>query len=143
TRRSSDLRALEREQRFYDSALAFESPELWNEVCAVAPVDRPAGCTAVPRSQQEVYQLLLQEVVRPDVISVYSFSDSLLRRSQIQQEAAVLYPNGDLVFRSWLTPDFIRNPQSSVPEYAGVRTAIFGSIWVIMVTLLFSFPIGV
>jgi phosphate transport system permease protein len=48
-----------------------------------------------------------------------------------------------LAFRSWLTGDFIVSPQSSEPEYAGVRTAIFGSLWVILVTILFSLPIGV
>jgi phosphate transport system permease protein len=134
-------RALEREQRFYESALVFESPEVWNEVCASE--ERPLGCTSEPRSQSEIYDLVVQEVVQPDVVKTYQLSDSLLQRRSIAQEVAQQYPNGKLEFRSWLTANFVTDPQSSTPEFAGVRTAILGSLWVIGITVLFSFPIGV
>lgn len=134
-------RALEREQRFYESALVFESPEVWNEVCASE--ERPLGCTSEPRSQSEIYDLVVQEVVQPDVVKTYQLSDSLLQRRRIAQEVAQQYPNGKLEFRSWLTANFVTDPQSSTPEFAGVRTAILGSLWVIGITVLFSFPIGV
>ncbi|MBK8906219.1 MAG: phosphate ABC transporter permease PstA [Anaerolineaceae bacterium] len=136
-------RALEREQRFYDSALVFEDPAAWNEVCAAPAGERPSGCTAEPRNQEEVYDLLLAEVIQPDVVKVYNLQNSLLNRAAIAAEATALYPNGELTFRSWLSADFIVDPQSSTPEFAGVRTAIFGSLWVIFITILFSFPIGV
>ena len=48
-----------------------------------------------------------------------------------------------MVFVSWLNKEFITQPQSSKPEYAGVRTAILGSLWTIAITILFAFPIGV
>lgn len=134
-------RALERDQRFYESALVFESPEVWNEVCASE--ERPLGCTSEPRSQSEIYDLVVQEVVQPDVVKTYQLSDSLLQRRRIAQEVALQYPNGKLEFRSWLTANFVTDPQSSTPEFAGVRTAILGSLWVIGITVLFSFPIGV
>ena len=134
-------RALEREQRFYESALVFESPEVWNEVCASE--ERPLGCTSEPRSQSEIYDLVVQEVVQPDVVKTYQLSDSLLQRRSIAQEVGQQYPNGKLEFRSWLTANFVTDPQSSTPEFAGVRTAILGSLWVIGITVLFSFPIGV
>ncbi len=136
-------RTIEREQRFYESALVFESPELWNEVCALPAGERPSGCTGRVRSHDDVYDLVIREVIQEDVVKVYKFSDSILRRSEIAAEAAQQYPNGQLAFRSWLTADFLTDPQSSTPEYAGVRTAIFGSLWVILITILFSFPIGV
>jgi phosphate transport system permease protein len=136
-------RALERERRFFENALVFESPELWNEVCARPAAERPSGCTARVRSHDDVYDLVRREVVQEDVVSVYKFVNSIFNRAEIAAEAAQEYPNGQLVFRSWLTADFITDPQSSTPEYAGVRTAIFGSLWVIAITILFSFPIGV
>lgn len=136
-------RALEREQRFYDNALVFESPDVWNEVCAAPAAERPAGCTAAIRSQDDVYDLVVREVVQEDVVKVYKLVDSLFRRAETVAEAAAEYPNGRLQFRSWLTADFVRDPQSSTPEYAGARTAILGSLWVIAITILFSFPIGV
>jgi phosphate transport system permease protein len=136
-------RTLERDQRFFETALVFESPELWNEVCARPANERPSGCTGPVRDQAEVYGLVVREVIQPDVVQVYKLVDSIFKRQEIVAEAATLYPNGVLEFRSWLTTDFIRNPQSSTPEYAGVRTAILGSLWVILVTILFSFPVGV
>jgi len=136
-------RTLERDQRFYETSLVFESPELWNEVCAQPAGERPSGCTGRVRDQDNVYDLLIREVIEPDVVKVYKLVESIFKRREIADEAALLYPNGVLEFRSWLTADFIRDPQSSTPEYAGVRTAILGSLWVILVTILFSFPVGV
>ncbi len=136
-------RALEREQRFFENALLFEAPALWNEVCAAPAETRPSGCTAPVRTQEDVYDLVLAEVVRPDVVEIYSLFESIFQRGAIQEYAAEVYPNGDLVFRSWLTADFITSRQSSTPELSGVRTAILGSLWVIVVTILFSFPVGV
>ena len=52
----------------------------------------------------------------------------MLNRAEIEAQAADKYPGAVVEFRSWLTSDFISNPQSSQPEWAGVRTAIFGSL---------------
>lgn len=134
-------RRLEREQRFYDDRLVFDDPDLFAEACAS---DEPAaGCTMPARDQENVYELLLQEVVAPDVISAWSLVDSLFARDEVETFVATEYPNAELTFRSWLTLDFITSPQSSTPEFAGVRTAIMGSLWVVAITVLVSFPIGV
>ena len=42
-----------------------------------------------------------------------------------------------------MNPDFLASPQSSTPELAGVRTAILGSLWMIALTMLVAFPMGV
>ena len=136
-------RALEREQRFYQSALTFEAPDLWNEVCATPAFERPPGCTEPPRAHDDIYDLVVREVVQPDVVRVYQLTTSIFNRADIEREVAANYPNGAMEFRSWLTGDFVTDPQSSTPEFAGVRTAILGSVWVIAITILFSFPIGV
>jgi len=134
-------RRLEREQRFYDNYLIFESRETWLEICAAA--EPPPGCTESPRSQQDVYRLVVERVVDPDVVATWSLVDSIFRRGEVLAQIAREYPNAEAEFRSWITPSFITSPQSDTPELAGVRTAIFGSLWVILITLLFSFPIGV
>jgi phosphate transport system permease protein len=46
-------------------------------------------------------------------------------------------------FRAWLNPDFISGQQTSEALTAGVRTAILGSLWTILFTILLAFPIGV
>ncbi len=48
-----------------------------------------------------------------------------------------------LEFRSWINWTFIQNDPSRRAEQAGVRTAILGSIWLVGLTALFAFPIGV
>ncbi len=94
------------------------------------------------RSQEEVYGLVVERVVESKITKSWTLMDSLLLRGEIESEVAAV-PNADLIFRSWLTGNFVVASQSSQPEFAGVRTAILGSLWVILVTILFSLPIGV
>ena len=134
-------RRLEREQPFFENKLAFEKPELWTELCAG---DSPhAGCTASPRNQQDVYLLVQERVVVPTVLESWFLFDSIFNRDEIILEAAEKYPNATLESRSWLTPQFITSPQSSKPELAGVRTALLGTLWVIAITMIVAFPVGV
>ncbi|MDZ4768407.1 MAG: phosphate ABC transporter permease PstA [Chloroflexota bacterium] len=58
-------------------------------------------------------------------------------------EAIEEYPDGDFYFRSWLTLDFITSRGSDEPTVAGIRIALLGTIWVIIITLGFAFPVGV
>jgi phosphate transport system permease protein len=95
------------------------------------------------RSRGNVYELVLERVIEPEIVSTWSLQDSIFNRAAVEQEAAEQYPKAELVFRSWLTRTFLTSPQSSTPELAGVRTAILGSLWVIAITILFAFPIGV
>lgn len=48
-----------------------------------------------------------------------------------------------LIFKSWISPDFLANDQSANPLNAGIRTALLGSLWIIAITFLLAFPIGV
>ena len=136
-------RVLEREQRFYEDKLVFESPELWNEVCAAPASERPSGCTGAVRDDENVYEVLEAEVLGIDVVRSWTLLDSVFRRAAIEAEAAEKFPNADLELYSWISMDFLRTPQSSTPEFAGIRTAIMGSLWVVAITVLFSFPVGV
>jgi phosphate transport system permease protein len=95
------------------------------------------------RSRAEVYDLVVERVVEPEIVYNWRLFDSLLRRAEIMAEAAEKYPAGEVQFISWINPRFIRSPQSSNPEWAGVRTAILGSLWTILITVVFAFPLGV
>ena len=79
---------------------------------------------------------------QPEMVKSWSLLDSLTKRSAIRAEADAL-PDARLEFRSWLTLAFITSPQSSNAELAGVRTAILGSLFTILVTILFALPVGV
>ena len=95
------------------------------------------------RSRESVHDLVMARVVKPTIVATWPLNDSLLRRGAIEAEMAEKYPDAVLQFRSWVHPGFVSNSQSSVPIQAGVRTALFGSLWVILITILFSFPVGV
>ena len=43
----------------------------------------------------------------------------------------------------WIDLDFLRNHHSRKPEDAGINAAFWGSFWLILLTALFSIPIGV
>ena len=134
-------RRFEREQRFYEDRLVFEPRVSWDELCASS---EPApGCTSAPRDGANVYQLVLERVVVPDVVATYQLVESYLDRDRIEAEVAAEYPEATLEFRAWLTRQFVTSPQSAIPEVAGVRTAFLGSLWVIAITILFSVPVGV
>jgi phosphate transport system permease protein len=95
------------------------------------------------RERENVYSLVLERVVEPTVVDTWSLYQSLFQRDAVFAEAAEKYPNAQVSFRAWFTPEFVTIPQSSFPERAGVRTAIFGSLWLVGITILFAFPIGV
>lgn len=95
------------------------------------------------RSREEIYNLVIERVVDPRVEKSWNLFDSIFRRPDIIQTFQSDYPDGELVIYYWLNTDFVRSPQSSTPEKAGVKTAVLGTLWVITITILFSFPVGV
>jgi phosphate transport system permease protein len=94
------------------------------------------------RSRENVYDLVQERVVSPEILRSWLLVDSIFQRSEILAEAAEAYPNARIQFRSWVNLDFITNPQSSTPALAGVRTALLGSLWMIALTILVAFPLG-
>jgi phosphate transport system permease protein len=94
------------------------------------------------RSREEVYALVNERVVEPSVVKSWTWTESLLKREEIQLEVNAIQ-NGSLEWRNWVSRQFITSPQSSKPEDAGIRPAILGSLWVILFTIIFALPIGV
>ena len=94
------------------------------------------------RSRDEIYDLVLERVVEQSVVKSWSLTDSVFNKEEIIAFVETV-PQGELEFRSWLHWDFLIKPQSSTPELAGIRTAIFGSLWVIAITIFVALPLGV
>ncbi len=95
------------------------------------------------RSREEVYQLVVERIIRPKVVQVWKLWQSLTQADEIRATVARDHPKAELDFVSWLTTDFVTRPQTSEPLTAGVRTAILGSLWTILFTILLAFPVGV
>jgi len=95
------------------------------------------------RSEAELRSLIGQRITKPKVLGVWNLFDSLTRKAEIQAEALAFDPESRLEFKSWLTRDFITAPQDADPLWTGVRYAISGSLWTILITILVAFPLGV
>jgi phosphate transport system permease protein len=95
------------------------------------------------RTQAELLEIVVAEVVKPKVQKTWGLFDSVFNKDTIFAEASQEYPDAELEFMTWLDRYFIKSPQSSDPLYAGVRTAILGSLYVIVITILVAFPIGI
>lgn len=138
-------RRLESEQLFYAGELVFLTQEQFDNGCAR---EEPfAAClNDVVRNEADIIAVIQEIIVEPKVHETWSLGQSLFATQQVSNEFYLLsqeHPNSRLEFKSWISGKFITSPQSPQPEVAGVRTAILGSLWVIAITVLFSFPIGV
>lgn len=144
-------RRLEREQRFYEHRLVFEDVATWAEICTSE--QPPTGCSAGPRDTANVYALVQERVVVPDVIASYELVPSLINPERFEEEVAAgfeasRFPDyrpeqAFIEWRAWFNPTFLATPQNSTPEVAGIRTAILGSAWLVLITVLFAVPVGV
>lgn len=94
-------------------------------------------------TEVELQDLIFEWVLEARVVEQWGFWESLQNRTEIEKIAEEEFPNGRLQMRSWLNPNFIVSPQSETAIKAGVRTAILGSLWTILIAILFAFPLGV
>jgi phosphate transport system permease protein len=95
------------------------------------------------RKREEVYQLVVERIVRPEVVELWNLWPSMTQADEIRATLSRDHPDAELDFVSWLTTDFVTRPQTSEALTSGVRTAILGSLWTILFTILLAFPIGV
>ncbi|HEU4319524.1 MAG TPA: phosphate ABC transporter permease PstA [Acidimicrobiia bacterium] len=144
-------RRLERDQRFYEDRLVFESEEVWAEICTSD--EPPTGCSLGPRDQANVYALVQERVVQPDIIAANELVPSILRPEEFVAEVEGAFGTGrfpdytvdqvEFEWRAWFSWSFVTSPASATPEIAGIRTAILGSAWLVLITVLFAVPVGV
>jgi phosphate transport system permease protein len=96
----------------------------------------------VERDEVALIEIISTEIVKPEVVATYRLAEFLFERERIEAELAEEFPRAELEFKSWLRWDFLVNPMSSNPVYAGVRTALLGSLWLLGLTILIAFPLG-
>ncbi len=95
------------------------------------------------RSQQELVRLTVDRVVIPRVERSWRLWESISQREEIFRFAEENIPGSWVQFRSWVSFEFLTKDLSNIPENAGLRIPIRGSVMVILITILFSFPVGV
>jgi len=95
------------------------------------------------RSRVDLYGLVMERIVDPTIVESYTLVESLGKYDEIAAFAAEEYPTAEVVFRSWLNQSFLEGGSSRKAELAGVRTALRGSLLLILITISFAFPVGV
>lgn len=95
------------------------------------------------RSRKDLLSIVENEVIQSRVVASYPLFKSILTPDEIKIEISQKYPQATIRFKAWLNPQFLTKTMSNVPEQAGIRTAILGSFFLILITLLVAFPLGV
>ena len=91
---------------------------------------------------EHLQQMVVDELLKPTVVASYSLVPSIFKRAEIQREIKTQHPEAKIEFYRWLDMDFLTHSMSTTPENSGVRTAILGSLWIILVAGLFGIPVG-
>jgi len=94
-------------------------------------------------SGNDLRQIVVREVLQPEVARSWSLLESIFSRSAILAEMENTYPDAGLTFRSWVHLDFLNGSQSMDPMQAGIRGAVIGTFFTIVITMLVAFPLGV
>lgn len=94
-------------------------------------------------SQADLLDLMTNTVIKPTVDRSWTLVDSVLNREKIERIATEEFPNDTLQYKSWINFDFITSSVSSSATTAGLRTALLGSFWIILVTAPTALIIGV
>ena len=101
-------------------------------------------------------RLVLDEVIEQQVIASFPLVDAVFNfdavkaeiegpilaafKKRERQDAATVTV---IRYYSWLDGEFLTTPMSSTPALAGVRTALIGSVGLMIVVVLVALPIGV
>lgn len=95
------------------------------------------------RSTEDILDLITEEVLQPSVVMSYRLSMGIFNREEMLADAAERYPDAELKFHLWIKPEFLNRSMSSNPLFAGIRPALLGSLFLILITIGFAFPIGI
>ncbi|MBI5668344.1 MAG: phosphate ABC transporter permease PstA [Chloroflexi bacterium] len=121
----------------------------------LAPVDiaadeRPAvlgEILAASLTQPELLHLIETAILQPTVDESWPLFEGLLNRAAIEQRLVELYPNEmtrpELQFKSWLRLEMLTQPMDSNPLISGVRTAVIGTLYLLVIVVLTAFPVGI
>jgi phosphate transport system permease protein len=94
--------------------------------------------------KSDLKQIVLDEIVQPQIVKGWSLWESLTDKSGIERAAQEKFPQARLEWHSWLNWDFISSPlDPRRPDATGLRPALYGSLMIIVITILVAFPVGV
>lgn len=78
--------------------------------------------------------------LRDDRVADFSLLQGLRRWDELK---ANLKPGEQLILNPWIDQSFLTRPPSRSPLVAGIGTALWGTVWVLGLSLLLAIPVGV
>jgi len=87
-------RRFEREQLFLNGKTFFYQPQEFNDACEGA--DPLPACSLPVRSRENLLELVVDEVVQPNVVATFSLVDSLFKRGEIALLVSQEYPQASI-----------------------------------------------
>lgn len=119
-------------------------PAIADQLLSDITAEQQAGLLADYSSSATLRNLVLAEIVKEQVVASYPLSDTIFNYPAIEAKIKEDFPEAEILrFYSWLNNDFITTPMSSTPSLAGIRTALLGSIYMMILVVLIALPIGV
>ncbi|HOJ98267.1 MAG TPA: phosphate ABC transporter permease PstA [Termitinemataceae bacterium] len=97
----------------------------------------------VDRSNHELLETIEEEVINPQVRRTWSLWESITQYPRIREWQENNFPQGRLVFRSWINWNFVVSSQEALAIHSGIRGALIGSFLTILIAILIAFPIGI
>jgi ABC-type phosphate transport system permease subunit len=92
----------------------------------------------------DIETLILENIVKWQVVESWTLYDAIFHYEEIEAKVAEQYPDAVLTrYYSWLNARFVQTPMSSEPFNAGIRTALFGSLLLMIIVIAVSLPVGV
>jgi hypothetical protein len=95
------------------------------------------------RSQQDLAEIVVDRVVIPRVEESWHLWESITQREEIFRFAEEEIPGSWIQFRSWVNLEMIGADLSNIPENAGLRLPILGSLMVIKMNIHLAFTVCV
>lgn len=102
-----------------------------------------AELLALNLNDDQLREIIEENVMEPTIEESWPMVESIFNRGEIEQRVQDVYPGATIEWRSWVSIDFITSPLSSTPALAGIRPAILGTIWLLLITIVVAFPLGV
>jgi ABC-type phosphate transport system permease subunit len=132
-------------------------PEIADMMLKDITPEQQASLLAEYASTGAIRALVLTEVVEQQIIASFTLSDTIFNfdvvKAQIEGPILEDYKEAQGIdedlkvevirFYSWLDSEFISTPMSSTPALAGIRTALIGSIGLMIVVIMVALPVGV
>ena len=125
-------------------AIDGDLPEGWVDLAIIdLSQEEQSQLLVLNLSADELRGLVDQEILQPTIQQSWTLTESLTDRSAINDLVEERYPEGEILWRSWVNLDFINSALTFTPGTTGIFPALLGSIWIMIIVGLVSFPLGV